>query len=142
KRAHLERIERQVGVADGVITALNNFAKLPVPQLQRVELLPFLNELVDLEALGDTVQVKITCPADDIAVRGDRDQLWIVFGNLLRNAREAMPAGGVVGIEVPDNGNGTIDVAVRDDGVGIAKEDVARIMEPLYSTKSRGIGLG
>jgi two-component system sensor kinase FixL len=78
----------------------------------------------------------------------------IVFANLIRNAREAMPQGGALSITArmdrpvgpPDSAAGPADdflaVAVRDTGVGIPRDQVGRIMEPLYSTKARGLGLG
>jgi len=65
----------------------------------------------------------------------------IVIGNLIRNAREAMPQGGRLTIDgrpVDD----AVEVRVSDTGVGIPPEDLGRVMEPLFSTKARGLGLG
>lgn len=72
---------------------------------------------------------------------GDPGQMQIVFGNLLRNARDAMPEGGQLRVAIVPDGN-AVAVTVADTGVGIAREDLNRIMEPLYSTKARGLGLG
>jgi signal transduction histidine kinase len=72
---------------------------------------------------------------------GDSAQIGIVFANLIRNARDAMPNGGrltVTGKQVGDH----VEVAFSDTGAGIAPENLHRIMEPLYSTKARGLGLG
>jgi signal transduction histidine kinase len=69
------------------------------------------------------------------------DQVRIVLGNLVRNAREAMPGGGKLSLTARRAG-ACVEVEVSDTGVGIAPEHLARIMEPLYSTKARGLGLG
>jgi signal transduction histidine kinase len=140
-KTHLERIERQVGVADRVITALNDFARLPVPQFDRVELEPCLQEVLELTTLPRNVAVEWSLSAPPPVVLGDRAQLQIVFSNLIRNARDAMPNGGVLRLvahEVSD----CVEVSVQDNGVGISTEDLSRILEPLYSTKAKGIGLG
>ena len=142
KRAtHLERIDRQVMAADSVITALNNFSRLPIPDLRPVNLEALLKDVLELNPMPSSVQIAIDCPASLPHVLGDADQLRIVFGNLIRNARDAMPDGGVFRIAAQQD-HGTIEVAVSDSGIGIPREDFSRIMEPLYSTKSRGIGLG
>jgi signal transduction histidine kinase len=74
-------------------------------------------------------------------VLADRDQIGIVLGNLIRNAREAMPDGGRLTLEGRRAGE-DVELDVTDTGVGITPENLHRIMEPLYSTKARGLGLG
>ncbi len=142
KRAeHLQRIERHVVLADGVITALSNFAKLPLPNLHPLPVVQCIQEALEFNPLPDEVSVCVNCPPALPGVLADRDQLRIVFGNLIRNAREAMPQGGqltITGSYVDEH----VEVAVADTGVGIAPENLARITEPLYSTKARGLGLG
>jgi signal transduction histidine kinase len=138
---HLQRIEQHVAVADGIITALSNFAKMPVPDLR-----PFSTERCAREALGanplpEGVQVEVAFPADLPLALGDADQVRIVFANLVRNARDAMPQGGKLTVSGRRAGGG-LEVLVSDTGVGIAPENLARVTEPLYSTKARGLGLG
>jgi signal transduction histidine kinase len=143
KRAeHLQRIERQVSVADGVITALNDFARLPIPTLERMAIEPCLRDVVEATVLPDNIEVGIDIPADVPDLLGDIRQLKIVFANLVRNARDAMPSGGRLELTARLNGNEEVDVIVKDNGVGIKPEDIERVTEPLYSTKARGIGLG
>jgi signal transduction histidine kinase len=137
---HLQRIERHVLLADNVITALSNFAKLPVPNLQPFALPGLLQEALEINALPETIQTTIDW-AGLPKVLGDRDQLRIVFGNLIRNAREAMPQGGTLrftGRALAES----VEVDIADTGVGIAPENLNRITEPLFSTKARGLGLG
>ena len=138
---HLKRIERHVTLADGVITALSSFAKLPVPNLQPLPIGQCIQEAVETNPTPENIQVMIDCPASLPAVLGDNDQLRIVFANLIRNAREAMPKGGALSIQGRADGD-AVEIAVADTGVGIAPGDLQRIMEPLFSTKARGLGLG
>jgi signal transduction histidine kinase len=138
---HLSRIERQVGIADDVVTALNDFARMAIPEMQPLPLVPFLREVLELDPVGDGVQTELICSDAMPPASGDAHQLRIVFGNLIRNACDAMPDGGSLTVTVRGLGQ-ELEIAVSDTGVGIRSEDLNKIMEPLYSTKARGIGLG
>lgn len=142
RNEHLARIERQVENADGVITALNDFAKLPIPSLEPLELEPCLCEVLESTTLPGHIEVRLNIPASIPRLLGDVRQLKIVFGNLIRNAREAMPAGGRLELTARQTSADEVEVQVSDSGVGIKPEELERVMEPLYSTKARGIGLG
>lgn len=139
--AHLARIERQVGAADEVVTALNDFARLAAPNMKPLDMETFLREVLELNPLGDAVRIELACREVAPPALGDAQQLRIVFGNLIRNARDAMPDGGLLAITVRGSEH-EVEIAVADTGVGIRSEDLGKIMEPLYSTKARGIGLG
>ena len=91
---HLTRIERHVTLADGVITALSSFARMPVPNLQPFPVAQCVQEALETNPVPENVQVTLDCPPSLPPVLGDIDQLRIVFANLIRNAREAMPQGG------------------------------------------------
>jgi signal transduction histidine kinase len=138
---HLRRIERNVELADGVITALSNFAKVPVPNLRPIAIEPIVREALEINPPGEAIVVTVDCPQELPRTLGDGDQLRIAFGNLIRNARDAMPQGGRLAIagRLVD---GQVEVTVADTGVGIPAHDLARVTEPLYSTKVRGLGLG
>jgi signal transduction histidine kinase len=138
---HFRRIERQVELADGVITALSSFAKMPVPSLRPTPVESCVREALEANEPGEGIRVEVDCPPSLPAVLADIAQLRIVFGNLIRNARDAMPQGGTIAIRGRREGH-SVEVTVADTGVGIPREDLARVMEPLYSTKARGLGLG
>ncbi|MGP0066455.1 MAG: protoglobin domain-containing protein [Isosphaeraceae bacterium] len=138
---HLGRIERNVELADNVITALSNFAKIPLPELKPIDLESLVRGVLEINPPGDHITITIECSDGLPKALGDRDQLQIALGNLVRNARDAMPQGGQLCITARD-GVGHVDVSVADSGTGIDAKELARIMEPLYSTKARGLGLG
>jgi signal transduction histidine kinase len=138
---HLHRIERQVDLAEEVVSALSSIAKLPVPELQTVIVKDFVEESIRAETLPANVEVNVSCPDSLPPVLADGKQLRICLGNLIRNASDAMPAGGRLSISAQAV-DGHVEVAVADNGSGIAPEHLRHIMEPFYSTKARGIGLG
>jgi signal transduction histidine kinase len=140
-REHLERIERQVGIADGVITTLSNFVKMPLPQRTATSLAASVSEALETDPPPASVRVSLAIPPSLPSVLVDANQLRIVLGNLIRNAVDAMPHGGELTIGAT-LGDGAVDVSVADTGGGISPENLHRIAEPLFSTKTRGIGLG
>jgi PAS domain S-box-containing protein len=138
---HFNRISRNVELADKVITSLSNFAKMPTPAPLPIAIEPFVRETLDLNLPGAGILVTVDCPAGLPCAMADGDQLRIALGNLIRNGCDAMAGTGHLAISAVAT-NGVVDLSVSDTGVGIAEQDLARIMQPLYSTKTRGLGLG
>jgi signal transduction histidine kinase len=137
----MQRIERSVGRADEVIRTLSNFARMPLPEMAPFEVGACLREALEDSAVPAGVVLSVDCPEGLPAVTADRGQIRIVLGNLIRNACDAMPDGGRLTVTGRRDGE-AVGVSVADTGVGIAAADLGRIMEPLYSTKARGLGLG
>ena len=73
-------------------------------------------------------------------------QIEQVLGNLTTNACQAMPEGGRLTIVAqraePGNGQPAVRIQVNDTGSGITPENLKKLFEPLFTTKTRGIGLG
>jgi signal transduction histidine kinase len=138
---HLRRIGRQVEIAEDVISALSDFAKLPVPEQQPTILADCIADAITAESLPESVEVDVACPPSLPKVLVDPKQVRIALGNLIRNARDAMPNGGRLSIAATAS-DGLVEVAIADTGVGIPPENLRQIMEPFFSTKARGIGLG
>lgn len=91
---HLRRIQYQVGVADGVITALSNFAKMPVPNLVPFSIERCVKDALESNPVPASIRLDMDFPSTLPNALGDEDQLRIVFANLIRNARDAMSQGG------------------------------------------------
>ncbi len=140
-REHLLRIERHVTLSDNVISALSSFARLPAPVVRPFPGAECARETLELNPPGAAVTIVWEWPDGVPDILADRDQFRIVLGNLLRNANEAMPDGGKLTIAAVDCA-GFVEISVTDTGVGIELDQQHRIMEPLYSTKTRGLGLG
>ncbi|WP_419874862.1 ATP-binding protein [Candidatus Pristimantibacillus sp. PTI5] len=70
------------------------------------------------------------------------NQLKQLFINIIKNAIEAMPNGGVVTLFVNRDGDGNVSIKVTDEGQGIPEDGLARLGEPFYSGKENGTGLG
>jgi two-component system NtrC family sensor kinase len=75
------------------------------------------------------------------AVFGDADKLERVFINILSNALEAMPDGGEISIRT-EQADGFVVVRISDNGPGISKEDLHKVLEPFFTTKEVGMGTG
>lgn len=72
-----------------------------------------------------------------LKVKADREGLEQVIFNLILNAVQAMPEGGILGVRT---GKGLLEIS--DTGCGIKEEDLARVFDPFYTTKKSGAGLG
>jgi len=105
--------------------------------------------------LGKNITFSNTVSPDVPLINGDRSQLGQVFMNLCVNARDAMPLGGTIEVQVfpkridennrftPSMPSGLYSViTVSDTGVGMSEETVKRIFEPFFTTKGRGRGTG
>src|SRR4051812_6708920 len=105
--------------------------------------------LVSKDLARNKVRLEVELAARPFA-RVNAAQIQQVLINLLINARQAMPGGGVVRLRVaPDPSGRLVELSVIDHGVGIAPENLRRIFEPFFSTKTEpdasglgGTGLG
>jgi signal transduction histidine kinase len=91
-----------------------------------------------LDAQG--IQLEIDCP-EQLGLRADRDMLRRAILNLVLNALDAMPSGGLLTITVCSTA-AAIEIEVGDSGPGINAELLDRLFEPFFTTKSSGTGLG
>ena len=91
--------------------------------------------------LLSNIHIAFDLPKDLPKVLVDEQQIVIAIKNLIRNAREAMESGGRLTISAAA-GDERVELTVSDTGVGVPLEDLDRILEPLYTTKARGMGLG
>ncbi len=139
---HLQRIGKQVEVADNVISALSSFTKQAQPG-SNVFFSPetCVGRAIEDAALPSSIEVDLCIEPDLPPARGDEDQIRIVIANLIHNARDAMPSGGRLIIRLGQI-DGQVNFQVADTGHGIPREILHQVMEPFFTTKARGIGLG
>jgi len=144
-RALLGAITREVDRLNAVAEEYLRFARLPRPVMSREDLNEILGGLVDFvtpEMAAAGVTVKRDLSRDLPPVWADEGQLRAVFLNLLRNSREAMAGGGTISVRTGRTADGGAEVTVSDTGSGIPPEQLERIFDPFFSTKSGGTGLG
>jgi len=91
--------------------------------------------------LGEDVTLRIHTCADDLQIAMPPVQLDQVLLNLVVNARDALPEGGVIDLRAFQS-EGTVQVEVRDNGVGMDPATKGRIFEAFFTTKASGKGTG
>jgi len=75
-------------------------------------------------------------------IQADEQQLDQVLKNIILNALQAMPEGGVLSLETGPTASGGAYVSISDTGVGIQPDNIERIFQPFFTTKTKGTGLG
>jgi PAS domain S-box-containing protein len=98
--------------------------------------------LIQTQTILNNVQIFMEYESHLPLITCDENQLKQVFLNVLKNAIEAMPNGGVIELKVTQDINHQIDILIRDEGVGIPKDRIPSLGEPFYTTKEKGTGLG
>ena len=99
-------------------------------------------QLIDPQARHSRVRIEIAgMITSPLIIPADQHRLQQVFGNVLRNAVQAMPSGGLVTVRVLD-ADSRVAVIVEDEGQGFSPSALARLGEPFYSEKEGGLGLG
>ena len=146
-----EKVEKALSVCvdeverlDGIIKHFLEAVRPKEPDFADIDLVAVLEE--SLEFLGQELtdaglSVDVDLGSGLPPVMGDRDQLKQVFFNILKNAREATPAGGNIRIRTYADDEFAY-VQIGDNGQGIDQSDMSRIFRPYFTTKQNGNGLG
>ena len=101
-----------------------------------------LQEVLDGILVPPSVEVARCLDEALPMIWADPDQFVQIFGNIIRNAVQALPEGGrlVIRSEIADPE--WVAISFTDTGGGIAKEKQAKVFEPFFTTRARGVGLG
>jgi PAS domain S-box-containing protein len=144
---HLANIEKKVSESNLIISNLLRYSRIRPPKLQSVSLYDLLREA--MEAAADRFQDRdITVASDLESIRRenlniDVVQIREVFDNILNNAYQAITCeSGIIEVSTRLERGRHVAVLVKDDGVGIAREDLGRVFEPFFTKRIRGTGLG
>lgn len=138
---HLRIIEREIGIAETIISDLLAFSSPMAPHMERIELHGLLREVVERAVFPERIRVNFDLGRPPHFIEGDPVLLGLVFLNILQNARQAMPDGGVVSVSAQAVA-GETTVRIADTGPGIPEENLKHLFEPFFTTKAKGIGLG
>jgi PAS domain S-box-containing protein len=149
-REMLDVMEDHVAICDGIICSLLDFARTGSPSWKEVDLVEVVRRSIDQVVIPEDVQ--LICELDPAmpAVLADPAQLAQVMRNIVHNGVQAMPDGGQLLVKATAVRTAPAEtesprwvmVSVADTGIGIPKENLAEIFDPLVSTKDGGIGLG
>jgi two-component system, NtrC family, sensor kinase len=144
----LDKIAKQTFRASEIVNSLLNFSRVTPTEFTEVDINRVISETVSL--VGHQLQkAKVEVSLDLVEalppMKGNTGKLQQVFLNLILNARDAMEQGGRLTVRTYSREN-SVHVEVADTGQGIAKEHLARIYDPFFTTKTgatkKGTGLG
>ena len=129
---------------------LVTFAKGGAPMRRVVSVAKLISKAVDLACAGAAVRIGVDIPEGLAAAEVDADQMGQVLHNILLNAKQSMPEGGLIEVRAK---NVVLDkdmpgftryvrISIKDHGCGISPTVLPRIFDPYFTTKSSGTGLG
>jgi len=137
----------ELGHLKTIVGRFSDFAKMPTPQLEPVDMNQLAREVIQLfeaqlQAPGRSrVETKLNLASDAGEVPADPEQLRRALRNLVLNALDAMPQGGTLSIRTARH-DGKVALEVSDTGEGLTPEECDRLFTPYYTTKQHGTGLG
>jgi two-component system nitrogen regulation sensor histidine kinase NtrY len=134
----------ELGKLRGIVGRFSDFAKMPQPQLETVDLNNLVREslkLFEAQMQAAAVTLRLDLAADLRAIQADPAQLTRALQNLVLNAIDAMPSGGALTIRTAAH-EGGVRLEVSDTGQGLTQEECDRLFTPYYTTKTHGTGLG
>ena len=137
---HVATAKREVMAATLIVSDLLDYATSRGPIVATVDLCELMAEALSVVPAPAGVEVEERCDPG-LVIDADRDQIRQVFLNLISNAYDAMPAGGVLTVAATAVAEGA-QITVTDTGVGMDDQTREGIFTPFFSKKARGIGLG
>ena len=138
---YLNMISSEVRGASKIISDLLDFSRTRMPERQEIGVSELVAQVLERKPPPENVQVKTEFPEDLSEIYVDPGQINQVLINLVVNAYQAMLEGGklVIKAEVKSD---KVRLAIKDDGSGISEDHMTKLFEPLFTTKTKGIGLG
>ncbi|MBE0392127.1 Sensor protein ZraS [Flavobacterium sp. PL0002] len=135
-----ETLIQQIDTMNAVASAFSNFASMPAQQNETLNVVEVVELTLDIFNEEHIVFEK---ESPEIISKIDRTQLIRIITNLVKNAIQSIPEGRnkKVAVTVKKQDNNVL-ISVEDNGVGVKPQDISRIFEPKFTTKSSGMGLG
>ena len=145
---HLENMEKKIVESNRIINDLLFYSRIRLPKFEPVKLCAIMEECVGLSQerfKGYRVKLHKVCKiAKGTVIQADAVQLKELCHNILDNAYESLAnKRGTIEVKAAlASRKGFISIRVKDNGVGMSAESLKRILEPFFTTKVRGTGLG
>jgi len=140
-KEYLTIIENEAHTSDKIVTDLLDFTRLKSVEREAISVSELIRQTLERFPTPPSVEVTLEIPSDLPKVYADPHHIVQVLGNLIVNACQAMPQGGLLSLY----GNAQDDmilITIKDSGVGIPPQNMQKLFEPLFTTKIKGIGLG
>ena len=149
----VEDAERAAWRSKDLTLRLLTFSKGGAPIKKVASIVELVKESAHLALSGSNVKCEFLIPNEIWPVEIDEGQMDQVMDNLIINANQAMPEGGIIEIQfenIPNSGNSVlplkkgkhVKISIKDHGTGIAREHLSKIFDPYFTTKRDGSGLG
>jgi PAS domain S-box-containing protein len=150
----LEKVEKALQMSAKLTLQLLTFSKGGKPVKRSIALGPVIENAARFALSGSRSDCRFALSSELWPADADEGQLTQVIHNIVINADQAMPEGGIIDVTARNHdggeGPGTgapgpgqwIEIVVRDTGCGIFEKDLPRIFEPYFTTKKTGSGLG
>ena len=143
---YLELTESEVSHCSDIVSNLLAFSRKSKLEFDAVNINDLLQKCVilsDHKLTLQNIQIKTVLYSEIPKITGDFNQLQQCILNLVFNAADAMPEGGILTIESTLHPESRlVKIMVTDTGCGIAPKDLPKIFDPFFSTKEEGKGLG
>jgi len=139
-RQTVDILLEEAAAASRIIQDLVEYARVRPPARASVSPAALVSEVLATVPIPSGVAVTRAVDGAS-AVMVDTGQVVSALANVVRNAVEAMPEGGTLVVRASES-DGQVALTVEDSGTGIAPEILARLFEPLVTTKALGLGLG
>lgn len=140
----LEILTKESQRLNKLLTSFLNFARPRLPRFQTVdmyELLYSVHSIAQHLATEHEVELVLNEEERKVSLQCDPEQIRQLVLNLLLNAIQASPTGGVVTTSSAVEGD-MVRIAIQDEGKGISQEAEHHVFEPFFTTKANGTGLG
>lgn len=131
---------QQIDTMSSIASAFSNFAKMPAQQNETLNVVNIVK--LALEIFNEDY-IHFSAEKEEIIAKLDRTQLIRVVTNLVKNAIQAIPDNKIPKIDIQvSSDRDNVIILISDNGSGISEENIEKVFEPKFTTKSSGMGLG